>query len=121
MIDLKADDHVVAVWFAQQGRGWDWMACAVRRPGASTFELLSRHRHAETGESEPFGAGQDAKRWISEEIAAADEASLLAAIDALLADRKLRRVERVLVGGNVAAMTAALADKTWAHAAAAPA
>ena len=120
MIDLKADDYVVAVWFARQKQGWDWMACAVRRRGASDFELLYRHRHGDTGDSAPFTPGKDDKRWITVTIQAADELGLLTSVDRLLAEKQLGHVERVLVRGNTHSMMNALADKPWAHAPAQP-
>jgi len=120
VIDLKPEDYVVAVWFAQQRHGWDWMACAVRRKGSDGFEVLYRHRHDQTMESEPFTAGKDDKRWITVKIDAADELALLPAVDKLLTDMKVRQVERVLVRGNADAMMNALKDnlkdKEWAHA-----
>jgi hypothetical protein len=121
VIDLKADDRVIAVWFARQAHGWDWMACAVRRAGSSEYELLYRHRHDQAGESEPFAAGKDDKRWIALPVSAADEQALLPAVDKLLAGMRLGRTERVIVQGNPEAMMTALKDKPWAHASEAPA
>jgi hypothetical protein len=115
VIDLKADDYVVAVWFAQQKRGWDWMACAVRRGGSSDFELLYRHRHGEKDEQEPFKAGQDDKRWITVKLDVTEEPAVLAAVDQRLSDMKLGHVDRVMVRGNADAMMSALSDKVWAH------
>ncbi len=116
MIDLKSDDYVVAVWFARQAHGWDWLACAVRRAGTTEYEMLYRHRHDQADEREPFAAGKDDKRWITVPVEAADEQALLPAVDKLLAGMQLGRTERVLVHGNLDAMVTALKDKPWAHA-----
>ena len=115
MIDLNPEDHVVAVWFARQRRGWDWLGCAVRRAGSSTFDFLYRHRHDKAGQSDPFTAGKDDTHWMSVKIDAVDEPTLLTAVDSLLTEKKIGHVERVLVRGNAQAMMAALEGKAWAH------